>query len=401
MRSRTVIILFAGAVIMFVSFGAGVSYGSRIAAVTKSPLETILSVFSRQGDPSAIRTFEEVWATIHNEYVQGEIDDTALVRGAIRGIVGGLNDPYSVYFDPEEAKAFAEEISGTFEGVGMEIGFKEEQLAVIAPLPDTPAERAGLRAGDFLLQIDNQDTEGLSIDEAIKKIRGPKGSTVTFIIRRGTDEPKEIVVVRDTIVVSTVTSEIVTSGDHTIGYLKISGFTEDTTTKVRQEVQRHLAKSVDGFIVDVRNNPGGLLDVSVDIASIFVDNQVIVREVDQAGKRQELRSSGRRLVDAQPVVVLVNQGSASASEIVAGALQDLDRAVVIGEQTFGKGSVQKLAELPDGSTLKLTIAKWYTPKNRSISEQGITPDILVTPAADDEVDTQRNRAIEEIVKQLE
>ena len=169
---------------------------------------------------------------------------------------------------------------------------------------------------------------------------------------------------------------------------------------MRQEIQGQLAKSAEGFVIDLRNNPGGLLDASVDIASIFVSDQVIVSEVDQAGRRQDLRSTGGRLVDAQPVTVLVNGGSASASEIVAGALQDLDRATIIGQQTFGKGSVQQLDDLPDGSTLKLTIAKWYTPKNRSISEQGITPDIVVEPGTDSATDPQLDRATSELVTLL-
>jgi carboxyl-terminal processing protease len=284
---------------------------------------------------------------------------------------------------------------------GAEKGFKENQLAIIAPLPGTPAERAGLQAGDTILQIDAQDTDGWSIDQAIKKIRGPKGSTVVFVIRRNQDEPKEISVVRDTIVVSTVTAKMLTVDQHQVGYIKISSFTEDTVAKVRQEIQGQLAKSAEGFVIDLRNNPGGLLDASVDIASIFVSDQVIVSEVDQSGRRQDLRSTGGRLVDAQPVTVLVNGGSASASEIVAGALQDLGRATIIGQQTFGKGSVQQLDDLPDGSTLKLTIAKWYTPKNRSISEQGITPDIVVEPGTDSAADPQLDRATNELIRLLQ
>lgn len=401
MRSRSVLLLFAGVILAFVSFGAGVGYANRQAAGIDSPLEPIVRLFSGSKDETAVRTFEEVWAAIHDRYVDGQVDDAALVRGAIRGLVGGLGDPYSTYFDPVEAKEFADEIKGTFEGVGMEIGFKENQLAIIAPLPGTPAERAGLQAGDIILQIDAQDTDGWSIDQAIKKIRGPKGSTVVFVIRRNQDEPKEISVVRDTIVVSTVTAKMLTVDQHQVGYIKISSFTEDTVAKVRQEIQGQLAKSAEGFVIDLRNNPGGLLDASVDIASIFVSDHVIVSEVDQSGRRQDLRSTGGRLVDAQPVTVLVNGGSASASEIVAGALQDLGRATIIGQQTFGKGSVQQLDDLPDGSTLKLTIAKWYTPKNRSISEQGITPDIVVEPGTDSASDPQLDRATNELIRLLQ
>ncbi len=400
MRSRSILLLFAGVTLAFVSFGAGAGYANRQTIGVDSPLAPIVRLFSGSKDVTAVRTFEEVWTAIHERYVDDKIDDAALVRGAIRGLVSGLGDPYSTYFDPSEAKEFADEIKGTFEGVGMEVGFKENQLAIIAPLPGTPAERAGLQAGDLILQIDAQDTDGWSIDQAIKKIRGPKGSTVVFIIRRNQDEPKEIRVVRDTIVVSSVVAKMLGVEQHQLGYIKISSFTEDTVAKVRQEIQGQLAKSAEGFVIDLRNNPGGLLDASVDIASIFVNDQVIVSEVDQAGRRQDLRSSGGRLVDAQPVMVLVNGGSASASEIVAGALQDLDRATIIGQQTFGKGSVQQLDDLPDGSTLKLTIAKWYTPKNRSISEQGITPDIVVEPGTDSTTDPQLDRATSELVKVL-
>ncbi len=399
MRSRSILLLFAGVVVVFLSFGAGVNVGSR-QAPTAPPLDRLLNIFRAQADPTVIQTFEDVWTSIHNRYVNGAVDQTALVRGAIKGMVGGLGDPYSAYFDPTEAKEFADEINGTFEGVGMEVGFKDGQLAVIAPLPETPAARAGLQAGDIILRIDKQDTDGWSIDQAIKKIRGPKASTVVFEISRGQAEPLEISVVRDTIVVSTVKAKILTVEKHLLGYIQISSFTEDTTAKVRQEIQAQLAKAVEGFVLDLRNNPGGLLDASVDVASIFIDDGVIVSEVDQAGQHQDLRSNGRRLVDNQPVVVLVNGGSASASEIVAGALQDLGRATIVGQQTFGKGSVQQLEELPDGSTLKLTIAKWYTPNNRSISELGITPDVVIAPAESGEGDAQLDKATALMIEKL-
>lgn len=399
MRPRSTLLLFAGLIVAFLSFGAGVNVGSR-QAPSAGPLERLVNVFRAQADPSSVKTFEDVWTAIHERYVNGAVDTTALVRGAIKGMVGGLGDPYSAYFDPTEAKAFADEINGTFEGVGMEVGFKDDRLAIIAPLPGTPADRAGLEAGDLILQINKEDTDGWSIEQAVQKIRGPKGSTVIFRISRGPAEPQEISVVRDTIVVSSVSAKILTVDHHSIGYIRISSFNEDTSGKVRQEIQSQLAKSVDGFVIDLRNNPGGLLDASVDIASIFVDNEVIVSEVDQAGQHQDLRSSGRRLVDNQPVVVLVNGGSASASEIVAGALQDLGRATIVGQQTFGKGSVQQLEELPDGSTLKLTIAKWYTPKNRSISDHGITPDVVIAPAESGTDDVQLNKATELIVDKL-
>lgn len=400
MRSRSIVILLAGVVVVFMSFGLGVSVGSRQAPVITTPLEELINVFRTQAEPSATQTFAEVWNDIHDRYVNGSIDTTTLVRGAIRGMVEGLGDPYSAYFDPKQAKEFADEINGTFEGVGMEVGFKDNRLAVIAPLPETPAARSGLQAGDIILQIDKQDTEGWSLDQAIRKIRGPKGSTVVLVIRRGQAEPQEISVVRDTIVVSTVTAKILTVQDRSIGYIQISSFTEDTAPKVRKEIQVQLAKSVVGFVIDLRNNPGGLLDASVDVTSIFVDNEVVVSEVDQAGKHQDLRSNGRRLVDGQPVVVLVNGGSASASEIVAGALQDLGRATIVGQQTFGKGSVQQLKDLPDGSTLKLTIAKWYTPKNRSISDSGITPDLVIAPADSGEADVQLDKATSLIIENL-
>lgn len=399
MRSRTVLLVLAAAVLTFVSFGFGVTYG-RDTATLPSPLAAIQKVFSTVDDRGSVRTFEEVWTSIHRQYVEKDINDAALVQGAIRGLVGGLGDPYSTYFNPTEAKEFADEINGTFDGVGMEVGFKDSVLAVIAPLPATPAERAGLQAGDLILQIDEQDTNGLSIDEAIKKIRGPKGSTVNFLIQRGDEEPKKISVVRETIVIRTVTAKILPAENRKIGYLQISSFTDETVINARKEIQNFLTQDVDGFIVDLRNNPGGLLDASVDITSMFVDQQVVVREIDQTGEQKSIQATGGRLVDNQPVVLLVNGGSASASEIVAGALQDLGRATIIGEKTFGKGSVQQLVELPDGSTLKLTVAKWYTPKNRSISESGITPDIVIAPDESGEADVQLDRAISEILAKL-
>ncbi len=401
MRSRGVLILLVGAVVTFVSFGYGVSYGQRQSATDVSPLTELVNIFSRTADPSAVRTFAATWDTIHDRYVNGDLDDTALVRGAIRGLVGGLNDPYSTYFDPAEAKEFAAELNGTFEGVGMEIGFKDDRLAIIAPLPGTPAARAGLVAGDLLLKIDELDAEGLSIDEAISHIRGPKGTAVVLIIQRGTAEPQEVKVVRDTITIKTITTKMLNAGGQPIGYIQLTSFSEDTVANVRREVQSLLTQSAAGFILDLRNNPGGLLDASVEVAGIFVGPEVIVRETDKNDQRQERQATSQAVIGSQPVVVLVNGGSASASEIVAGALQDLGRATIIGQPTFGKGSVQQLEELPDGSTLKLTVAKWYTPKNRSISEQGITPDILVEPAESGEVDAQLDRALSELATKLQ
>jgi len=343
--------------------------------------------------------FWKIWRTVKERHVDpGKTTDVELFYGAIGGMVSALKDPYSVFFDPEFAQKFADELSGTFDGIGAEIGIKKNQLTIIAPLPETPAEKAGLKAGDKILAIDEKDTAGMFVDEAVSLIRGPKGTPVKLLIlREGWKEAKEIPITRNTIVVESVKWKMVKSGDKRIAVVTVSRFNEDTASGFSQAVRSLLLENPDGLVLDLRNNPGGFLDTAVKMAGEWITNDVIVKEKTSAGQDDDYRSDGNsRLTDLR-TVVLVNGGSASASEIVAGALQDYGKGTIVGEQTYGKGSVQDYTEFDDGSALKLTVALWYTPKGRSIDKDGIAPDVQVKNSPEDydnDKDPQLDKALE-------
>lgn len=339
----------------------------------------------------------DVWDRIHRDYVETNINDRNLLQGALSGLVAGLGDPYSTYMTAESAKKFEDEISGSFEGVGMQVGYKDNKITIIAPLPNSPAEKAGLLAGDVIITVDTIDVSTLNLDQVIDKIRGQQGTTVSISVLRGTDpQAKTFSVVRQTISVDSVTAKVVDHHGKKIGEVAISSFNRDTGRELRAKLKAINAQSLAGILLDLRNNPGGYLDQAVDVASVFMDHGEVVAEVDRDGQRKSFTVNGNAFLADVPVVVLVDGGSASASEIVAGALQDSGRAKIVGTQTFGKGTVQDYQTLNDGSSLKLTIAKWLTPKGRSISEQGITPDTVVAMPTDakDTSDPQRQQALD-------
>lgn len=325
--------------------------------------------------------FWDVWKTLQQQYVDRPVSDTKLFYGALSGLVSGIGDPYTVYLDPQTYNEFDSELSGTFDGIGAEIGLKDGTLVIIAPLQETPAEKAGIQAGDYIEKINDEDTLNMSVETAVTKIRGRRGTTVTLRLFRAKDNKEfTVTVTRDTIVVKSVKLEMKAASDggkKDIAYIRVSRFNDDTAELFAKAVGEALANRARGYVLDLRNNPGGYLDTAVDMASYWIDNGVIVSE--QGDNRVEHKAKGVASLKGQRTVVLVNGGSASASEIVAGALQDDGVATIVGEQTFGKGSVQALKELDDGSALKITVAKWFTPKGRSISEKGITPDVVVKP----------------------
>ncbi|PIS42448.1 MAG: hypothetical protein COT24_03330 [Candidatus Kerfeldbacteria bacterium CG08_land_8_20_14_0_20_40_16] len=340
--------------------------------------------------------FWKAWDIVQNKYVGRPVDERNLFYGAMSGLVASLQDPYSVFFNPDLTQAFNQEISGTFDGIGIEIGIKKNQLVVIAPLPDSPAEKTGILAGDKIMKIDSVDTNTITIDTAVNLIRGKEGTTVNLLIEReGENEPLSFTVTREVIKVQSITWEII---DSNIAYLKISHFNEDTEKNFQKAINEIILKEPKGIILDLRNNPGGYLDVAIDITGSFVEKEKIVVIEDYGdGRRTEYKSDDGGSLSNYPVVVLVNNGSASASEIMAGALQDYGVATIVGEQTFGKGSVQELTEFSDGSSLKLSVAKWLTPTGRSINEEGIKPDVEVKLSEDDynsDRDPQLEKAIE-------
>lgn len=325
-------------------------------------------------------TFWDVWKLVRQQYVDQPVSEKDMYYGALQGMLWSLGDPYSTFFTPQEAEEFDRDLEGTFFGIGAEIGSKDEKIVVIAPLAGTPAERAGVMAGDQIAAIDGVDTAGMTTNDAVERIRGEKGTTVTLtLVREGVAEPFDVAIVRDEIKVDSVT---LTMRDDGIAVIEVTVFNEDTMSLFDEYTQQVLESDAKGLVIDLRNNPGGLLDAAIDLAGYWIDDQTVVIE-EMNGSRDEFPADGSARLKDLETVVLVNGGSASASEILAGALQDYKEATVIGEQTFGKGSVQEYHVLPDGSAVKLTIAKWLTPLGRSIDQTGITPDQVVEYTVED------------------
>jgi len=356
--------------------------------------------------------FWEAWNKLQDKFVDKEkFDEKEMVYGAISGMVKSLDDPYTVFLDPKDSKRFIEDVKGTFEGVGMEIGQKKGQLQVIAPLEGTPAQKAGLRAGDKIIKVGDALTAEITIDEAVNLIRGPKGTEVTLTIYREEWEiTKEIKIVRGVIEIPSLKWELLASTgeadgkDKNIAYLKLYQFSEKADSDFNEAAIEILNSPAEKIILDLRNNPGGYLEVAQDIAGWFLSRgQVVVIEDFGKGIAQKIyKANGNASLGEYPIVILINQGSASGSEILAGALRDNRDIKLIGEKSFGKGSVQELERLREGSSLKITVAKWLTPKGELITDIGLEPDIKIEMTEEDyekDRDPQLDKAIE-IIKDL-
>ncbi|MDP2708661.1 MAG: S41 family peptidase [bacterium] len=346
--------------------------------------------------------FWKVWDLLKDEYVdQSKLDDKKMFYGALKGMVESVGDPYTVFMEPKVAKEFSDDLAGTFEGIGAEIGMKNDIITIVAPLYDMPAEKAGLKAGDKIYAIDGTTTAGMTIDEAVSNIRGPKATEVTLsIVREEFDQPKDFKITRGVILVKSVRTVM---RDDDIFVITITNFNDDTAGLFKQAAREAVEKNPQGIILDLRNNPGGYLETAIDVASLWIDQGVVVTEQFSPDKKNEYLRRGRSLLKDFPTVVLVNQGSASASEIVSGALKDYGRATIVGMQTFGKGSVQTLEDLQDGSSVKITVAKWLTPNGDNINEQGIAPDVEIDFTLDDYnngQDPQMDKAVEVLSKKL-
>ena len=321
-----------------------------------------------------IKTFAESLSLVKKNYVE-EVDEKDLVYGAIKGMLSSL-DPHSSFMPPEAFREMQVDTKGEFGGLGIQIGIKKRILTIIAPIEDTPAFRAGVKAGDKIIKIDGESTKDITLFEAVSKLRGPKGTSVTItIVRDGLEKPKDITIVRDIIKIKSVKSRII---DKSIGYVKLTQFQEKTASELRKALNKFDKQNIASLILDLRNNPGGLLKAAVDVTSQFLPpGKLVVYIKGRDGDKTEFHTVNRNKYYDYPMVVLVNEGSASASEIVSGALQDWKKALIVGTQTFGKGSVQTVMPLSDGSALRLTTARYYTPKDRSIQNTGITPDIII------------------------
>ncbi len=370
---------------------------------------------SQPGTPATrADVFQPFWDTyeaIDSQYAGGEIDQQALIRGAIKGMVEALGDPYSTYLTLEEYRSGLQDLSGQFEGIGAEIGTKDTAsgttaecstlgptcvLVIVSPIEGSPAQKAGLKPGDEVLAVDGSGLDGLTVDGARDRVRGKKGTAVVLTIRRGTEEPFDISIVRDVIVQREVIDEDLAGG--TIGYIRVTGFSDNAAEQFHQVLDADVKAGRTRIILDLRGNPGGYVTAARRIASEFLADGEIFWE-EYAGGRQESTSAapgGVATAAEVRLVVLIDRGSASASEIVAGALQDRERATLVGETTFGKGTVQQWIELPDTGALKLTIAKWLTPDKHWIHGVGIVPDVAVELPTDLEPgdDPVRDRAVE-------
>ncbi len=339
-------------------------------------------------DPSATSTvdfgtFWEAWDLIDRSYYKPNVaTGQKKVYGAIQGLVRSLGDPNSEFYNPEDNKKFFEDIQGNFGGIGAEIGIRQGQIVVVAPLKDTPAMRAGLKAGDRIFKVDATSTEGFSVDQAVRIIRGPKGTEVTLTVFRDEwERTREITVARDTIVVPTLDSTMKEGG---ILHVQLYNFNANAHRLFYDAIVKAIPQGVKGMVFDLRNNPGGFLEVSVDLAGWFLPRgTLVVKEEGQAVGTEEFRAEGNEALVKLPVVILVNEGSASAAEILAGALRANRGIKLIGQKTFGKGTVQQVLALQDGSSVKLTVARWVLPDGSSLDKEGLSPDISVELAEDD------------------
>jgi len=385
------------------AFFSGFHLGGVFSGEGQSASLAKLFAADAQPAPGAdLREFWRVWELLDQKFAASSTSDPLTteqkVQGAIEGLVRAYGDPYTTYFPPKDAEAFNEDISGNFSGVGMEVGIRDNVLTIISPLPGTPAERAGLMAGDILVKINGTSTEGMGVDAAVRQIRGPEGTEVTLtIFRAGMTEPTDIKVVRAQIEVPTVKTE----KRDDVFIITLYSFNALAEMKMQEALREYVRSGADKLVLDLRGNPGGYLQGAVSIASYFMPaGKVVLREnFGDAREEQVYRSQGRTLKQFAPkeMVVMIDGGSASASEILAGALQEQGYATLVGQPSFGKGSVQELVDLPSGSSLKVTIARWLTPNGRSLSEGGLTPDIVVERTIEDreaERDPQLDAALQ-------
>lgn len=379
-------------IIILITFGLGFGFGKNQIICPVCPPEHV-----------DFSLFWQAWKTIEENYVdKEEIDFQKMIYGAISGMVRSFDDPYTVFLTPDDSKRFIEDVKGSFEGVGMEIDIKEGQLQVIAPLEGTPAQKAGILPGDKIFNVDGKSTTDITIDAAIDWIRGPKGTEVVLTIyREGWEETKDIKITRGVIDIPSLKLEI---RDDKIAYLKLYHFSEKASYDFKEAAIKILNSDTEKIILDLRNNPGGYLGIAQEIAGWFLEKGQIVT-IEDFGKGKEPKeylAKGNGQLIPFPLVILINKGSASGSEILAGALRDNRGVRLIGETSFGKGSVQELTNLQDGSSLKITIAKWLTPKGELITDKGLEPDIKVEMTTEDyekEKDPQLEKAIE-LIKDL-
>ncbi|MCE9643483.1 MAG: S41 family peptidase [Candidatus Andersenbacteria bacterium] len=383
-RSQTIALIV---VAVLVGYLIGQRHGFPPSQLSTSP-----AAISSASNHQTTALFSDVWKSLHDNFI-GSIDDKKLDYGAVAGMVHAAGDPYTTFFDPDQAKQLKETLSGSFSGIGAEMGIKNGLVVVIAPLEGSPAQKAGIKSEDIIVAVDKKNiTQDMSLDDVVQEIRGPKGQAVVLsVVHKGDTAPKDISVVRDDIAVPSVKLEVVNN----IAHISLASFDNNTASQFADIAKQVQKQKVRGVVLDLRDNPGGYLDSAVQIASQFLQPGSLV--VSERGKTETThKASGGGILKGVPVVVLINHGSASASEILAGALRDDIAAPIVGDQSFGKGSVQEVLDMSDGSSLKVTIAKWYTPNGSSIDKEGIKPTIAVT----DDVNTKTDEQLEKAYSQI-
>ncbi len=411
--------------LLLLSGGVGYQLGERHVTVGLSAdKRPVINTENPGGASVDFSLFWDVWSKVQRYYIEPKtIDVEKLVHGAISGMVASVGDPYTSFFPPKENRQFKEDLGGAFEGIGAQLGLKDGRVIIVSPLKGTPAEAAGLKPNDIILKVNDEDTAGWTVEDAVNKIRGPKGTNVSLTILSvsAADGPREISIKRNTITVPSVTWWVKSPGDvaeisgatesaavrnssKRFAYIQLTRFGDNTNADWDKAVDGILASETGGklagLVLDLRNNPGGYLEGAVYIGSDFIRSGKIVSQVNSDGTRQDFTPQRRGRLFSMPVVVLVNKGSASAAEIVSGALRDVRHAKLVGETTFGKGTVQTPFDLSGGSSVHITTGKWLLPSGESISEKGLSPDIAVAmpdePTASN--DAQLSRAIEVLVR---
>lgn len=394
---------FIYVLVAILSFGLGWQatsfgfFGDASVKVEKnsSVLDPILK--TQNGNNIDMELFWTVWNELKDKYIDIDtVKDENMAYGAIKGMVKALDDPFTVFMTPEESKQFNDSLEGKLEGIGAELTVKDKNLVIVSPLRKSPAEKAGLKSGDIIYKIDGEVAAEMTLVDAIMKIRGKKGTTVTLtIVREDLDKPFDVSIVRDSIDIESVTVEKL--DDDNIVYISVNQFNEKTNDQFGKAISELILKEPKGLIVDLRYNGGGYLDIAVQLLSYLLPSNTSAVVIKERGKEDEIKyTNGNPKLLNVPLVVIINDSSASASEILAGAIQDHERGVILGTKSFGKGSVQEVQNFADGSSMRLTIAKWFTPKERSIDHTGLVPDIVVEMKEEDikkEYDAQKEAAI--------
>lgn len=426
MRKRFSVTFFHIILLVLVAGGLGYVFGTHNISASWKGFTPIVAVENKSAPNSQnldMQLFYEVLTTVNAEYFdKSKIDSKKVLYGAISGMLASLDDPFTSFFPPKENEAFKTQLAGEFSGIGAELGLTgEKRVSIISPLDNSPAQKAGIKAGDLILKVNDEDTAGWTLAQAVEKIRGPRGSTVKLsILHTDSEKPLDLTVTRDTIVLHSVTNwikdftctadsckEQPAGSGNTVAYIRLSQFgdkTNDEWVKAVNELYPQILakKNFQGLVLDLRNNPGGYLQDAVFIGSEFVKSGTIVSQVDGKGNKEDMNVTRTGVLTEIPVIVLINKGSASASEIVAGALRDHNRAKLLGETSFGKGTIQQAIDLENGtSSVHVSIAKWITPKGTWVDKKGLEPDIKVVfdeKKTVNGIDNQLQAAVRELLK---